>query len=805
MSNVAHLPIEADRYGACVRQIYIRGLDLTGVAMRAQVRLTGDTPGDPLVDLLTVTNGNAEGLRLVGVETVDELPVSHVELVINETTMERLPYAGELGSPTELRWDWQVTLAGRKQRIAKGEFVITGDGVTGADNAPANRPQAWSRSFSPTAGMRTGATLTFGDETIEVSVDGANLVAAEVVRAVTAQDRAEAAQQRADVSAGAAQGAARYFTTRAAGEAASSVDQAFSTDDGAGGVIYYRRTSGGSAEIGRALTPGSLSGATGASLVGRKALGTGAVTRRLDATLDESGALVSDYKQDGDGTDWTPAFGRAFDYLSSTRTAHPHFQPWGVGTIKVGRGTFPLAQPLYFSQSQVGFGITGQARFATVFSKNITTGHAFFLNPSGYSNFEDFTIVNDAATRGDSAAFAILGTNGGHMTTIQRLNISNFALGVSVSGTTNGDFTHIVDSEFDTDTGYTNNSNKNAVGAMLDNVSHSCRTALVSLGGSGEVSINGGGGNVHRSVVHYREGAGVANIYPQSALLHHHKLEYGGATGPDNAQLLIDGRDTVLGPNSGGADTVTIFRDVTYTLGDTPPGDPSGTAYDDHRIIDIAGGRHRVHMIAGYLRGAIRYLSDYAEDRARWLIRGMRAAPLPSRLLLGGTGTHPLIRWHDNENVADQYRGGTSGIRVIQRGPAVLWRQLQDQVINTGVSQTAFPQSGGGNRYGAEFTIDLTLQPLDLPPLITIEGLALYVENNVYTTDTKVEWFSDNFSTLIDSATISGGVRGKVTISTKETTVVDGKIRVRITKPGTGDNGTVGALVIPYFPFFGRN
>lgn len=100
MANVAYLPIQVDRYGAAVRQIYIKGLDLSGIAMRAQVRLGGDVPGAPLVDLQTVANGNAEGLRLVDVTTdAGGLPTSHVEMVINETTIEALPYSGELGSP----------------------------------------------------------------------------------------------------------------------------------------------------------------------------------------------------------------------------------------------------------------------------------------------------------------------------------------------------------------------------------------------------------------------------------------------------------------------------------------------------------------------------------------------------------------------------------------------------------------------------------------------------------------------------------------------------------------------------------
>ncbi|GAA3271513.1 hypothetical protein GCM10020258_46690 [Sphingomonas yabuuchiae] len=155
MAHTAYLPIIADRYGAVVRHIFVAGLDLTGIDMRAQVRLYGDVPGAPLVDLTTVTNGNAQGLRLVEV-TSDGIgiPTSHVELVINESTMESLPYAGEIGDVTTLAWDWQVTIAGRKRRLAKGEFQITGDGVTGAESAPANRiaPFGLPSVPSPTSG-----------------------------------------------------------------------------------------------------------------------------------------------------------------------------------------------------------------------------------------------------------------------------------------------------------------------------------------------------------------------------------------------------------------------------------------------------------------------------------------------------------------------------------------------------------------------------------------------------------------------------------------------------------------------------
>ena len=56
----------------------------------------------------------------------------------------------------------------------------------------------------------------------------------------------------------------RYFPSRAAGEAGSAVDELFSTDDGEGQLIFYKRTSGGSVEVGKFVTPASLTGSIGA-------------------------------------------------------------------------------------------------------------------------------------------------------------------------------------------------------------------------------------------------------------------------------------------------------------------------------------------------------------------------------------------------------------------------------------------------------------------------------------------------------------------------------------------------------------
>lgn len=195
MAHTAYLPIIADRYGAVVRHIFVVGLDLTGIDMRAQVRLYGDVPGAPLVDLLTVANGNAQGLRLVEVTSDDAgLPTSHIELVINETTMEALPYAGEIGDVTTLAWDWQITIAGRKRRLAKGEFQITGDGVTGAEVAPINRIQPYGLPQRPVADVWSSARMTFGEEQVTVKIDGADLIAPFATRAKADADRASASE-----------------------------------------------------------------------------------------------------------------------------------------------------------------------------------------------------------------------------------------------------------------------------------------------------------------------------------------------------------------------------------------------------------------------------------------------------------------------------------------------------------------------------------------------------------------------------------------------------------------------------------
>jgi hypothetical protein len=187
MSYAAQVAIAADRYTPCVRVITFRGLDLTGVALRMQVRLMGDTPGLPLVDLNTVSNAQAQGLKLVSVETADGLPVSVVQIRINETTIKGLPYSGERGDTTGLAYDLQGTLGGDKRILMAGAFTI-GAGVTGADSAPLNRPYGY-RQPSGASGMRNGATLTFGETRIDITIDGADLLASLASKAQQALDK----------------------------------------------------------------------------------------------------------------------------------------------------------------------------------------------------------------------------------------------------------------------------------------------------------------------------------------------------------------------------------------------------------------------------------------------------------------------------------------------------------------------------------------------------------------------------------------------------------------------------------------
>ncbi|MHA0330276.1 hypothetical protein [Sphingomonas melonis] len=187
MATAACLPIAADRAGPCVRTIFFEGLDLTGVTLALEMRLNPETPGDAAVSLGMGNAANAEGLRLVGVTTANGVPTSQIVMRVNETTMKdaaKVPYTGELGSASPLYYDLIGTFGQDKRRLAYGQFTALPT-VYGMDNAPANRPQSYGGQSS-TGETWNSARLTFTADSAKVTIDGADLIGAEIVRAQAA-------------------------------------------------------------------------------------------------------------------------------------------------------------------------------------------------------------------------------------------------------------------------------------------------------------------------------------------------------------------------------------------------------------------------------------------------------------------------------------------------------------------------------------------------------------------------------------------------------------------------------------------
>ncbi|WP_375292042.1 hypothetical protein [Sphingomonas melonis] len=172
--------------------IRVIGPDLTGADMRAQIRISGDTPGPALADLSLVTNGNAEGVRLASKYT-DALDrrVNDVRVRLNKSTRQALPYMGEIGDTARLVWAFQI--AGRTRIV--GDVLLPAHAMD-SDNAPLAR---LSSGFGSPGSMlpAEGATLTIAnDGAIQLAIDGADLMGPLVERSEAAADRSELAAAR---------------------------------------------------------------------------------------------------------------------------------------------------------------------------------------------------------------------------------------------------------------------------------------------------------------------------------------------------------------------------------------------------------------------------------------------------------------------------------------------------------------------------------------------------------------------------------------------------------------------------------
>ncbi len=170
----------------------VRGPDLTGAAMRAQVRLAPDTPGAPLIDLALTTNGNAEGIRLAGVSTVDGVITNDVRIRLNKSTRQALPYAGETGDAAVLAFAFQI--AGRTRLF--GALRILASAID-SDAAPAGRPPGYGARI--TSAPSGGASLTIADDdVVALTIDGADLIGPLVDDAASSADRSESAAARVE-------------------------------------------------------------------------------------------------------------------------------------------------------------------------------------------------------------------------------------------------------------------------------------------------------------------------------------------------------------------------------------------------------------------------------------------------------------------------------------------------------------------------------------------------------------------------------------------------------------------------------
>ncbi|KQM92238.1 hypothetical protein ASE70_15095 [Sphingomonas sp. Leaf22] len=169
------------------------GPDLTGVGMRAQIRLERDTPGNPAVALDLVTVANAEGIRLAGVDFVDGRFINDVRLRLNKATRIGLPYQGEIGDAATMQW---VLAIGGRTRIVGRVFVLAH--ALDSNDAPAQRAVAFGAQEARMPSQ--GSTLTIaGDDVTTLVIDGADLIGSIVDQATA--DAATAAEAAAVTTA----------------------------------------------------------------------------------------------------------------------------------------------------------------------------------------------------------------------------------------------------------------------------------------------------------------------------------------------------------------------------------------------------------------------------------------------------------------------------------------------------------------------------------------------------------------------------------------------------------------------------
>lgn len=100
------------------------GQDFTGQTFKSEVRSYQDAPDPALISLANAASPG-EGIS-VSVATVGGVTTSTVEIRINETTIEGLPFTNPRGTDFEAVWDLVIGSGSAKTRWLEGVFTVHG-------------------------------------------------------------------------------------------------------------------------------------------------------------------------------------------------------------------------------------------------------------------------------------------------------------------------------------------------------------------------------------------------------------------------------------------------------------------------------------------------------------------------------------------------------------------------------------------------------------------------------------------------------------------------------------------------------
>lgn len=171
------------------------GPDLRGVELKMEARLIGDTPGPASIALATVTNGNAEGIRLADT-TFDDRgnAINDVRIRLNKSTRQdpvKVPYMGELGDTASL--SYALLIGGVTRLVGR---IYAPAHAYGSDNAPVSRPIGYGQ-----AGQGGSPAIS---ATLEISQNGGAAISVgglDVIDEVSARLLAQRDDQRARMEA----------------------------------------------------------------------------------------------------------------------------------------------------------------------------------------------------------------------------------------------------------------------------------------------------------------------------------------------------------------------------------------------------------------------------------------------------------------------------------------------------------------------------------------------------------------------------------------------------------------------------